>query len=107
MPSSGESEGCASSPSVCARCHIGCQEGQPRCGPTQPEDCQIHLPIAAAETCLLSAGRWAAPWEKMAEPGSPNKQYRVRLLPQGLPGMPTRTLAEAFPKLAIPRAPNR
>ena len=42
--------------------------------------------------------------EKMAEPGSPNKQYRVRLLPQGSPGMPAKTLGEAFPKLAIPRA---
>ena len=45
--------------------------------------------------------------EKMAEPGSPNKQYRVRLLPQGPPGMPAKTLGEAFPKLAIPRARNR
>lgn len=45
--------------------------------------------------------------ERQAELGSPNKQYRVRLLPQGLPGMPVNTLAEAIPKLKIPRARNR
>ena len=45
--------------------------------------------------------------EKKAEPGSPNKQYRVRLLPQGLPGMPVKMLAEAIPKLKIQRARNK
>ena len=34
---------------------------------------------------------------------SPQKQFGVRLLPEGLPGMPAKTLADALPGLRIPR----
>ena len=40
--------------------------------------------------------------EKMAEPGSPNKQYRVRLLPQGPPGMPAKDVGRGLPKAGNP-----
>lgn len=45
--------------------------------------------------------------DRVVEPSSPLKQYRVRLLPEGPPGMPAKTLADSFPRLAVPRARTR
>ncbi|CAL5226977.1 g9863 [Coccomyxa viridis] len=56
--------------------------------------------------CTIDRAR-ADPADRAASPMSPQKQFRVRLLPEGLPGMPAKTLADAIPGLRIPRQPKK
>ena len=74
------------------------------------------LAALSTELATLSVGSRDGIWgcremgcstDRQAEPSSPLKQYRVRLLPEGPPGMPAKKLADAFPKLAVPRARTR
>ncbi len=64
-------------------------------------------PCACREMgCTIDRARADAA-DRAASPVSPQKQFRVRLLPEGLPGMPAKTLADAIPTLRIPRQPKK
>lgn len=50
-----------------------------------------------------SMDRVAKPTDRAAGPVSPQQQFRVRLLPEGLPGLPAKTLADVLPAIKVQR----